>query len=65
MRKGGSLCIVKCRIYMEEEGMNKLLASKWDFFCKYASCEKDNKNMGIYMKRKNPYYSKVCKHAKN
>jgi hypothetical protein len=50
---------------MEEEGMNKLLASKWDFFCKYASCEKDNKNMGIYMKRKNPYYSKVCKHAKN
>jgi hypothetical protein len=65
IRKDGSLCIVKCRIYVEVEGMNKLLACKWDlFFCKHASCEKDNKNIGLYMKRKNPYYSKVCKHVK-
>jgi hypothetical protein len=65
IRKDGSLCIVKCRIYIKVKGMNKLFACKWDFFCKYASFEKDNKNMGFYMKRKNPYCSKVCKHAKN
>ncbi len=45
--------------------MNKLLACKWNFFCKYASCEKDNKNMGFYAKKKNPYYFEVCKHARN
>jgi hypothetical protein len=34
------------------EGKDKLLAHKWDFFCKHVSCKKANGNMGSDMKKK-------------
>jgi hypothetical protein len=51
---------IKCKICNEVERKDKLLVPKWDSFCKHASCKKINKNIGIYVKKKDCYYSKIC-----
>jgi hypothetical protein len=57
--------IVKCRVCTEVEGKNKILVVKWDSFCKHEGCQKAMRNMGSDVKKRDWFYSKVCKHVKN
>lgn len=41
----GCLYIVKCKIYSQIEGKNKLLAFKWDLLCKHVGHTKAQKDM--------------------
>jgi hypothetical protein len=50
---------------LEVGGKNKILVTKWNSFCKHASHQKVVKNMGFDVKKRDWFYSKVCKHAKN
>ncbi len=45
------LHIVKCRIYSEVEGKDKIFATKWDSLCKHASQKKVERNIGTNVKR--------------
>ncbi len=57
--------IVKCKVCTEVEGKNKILVVKWDSLCKREGCQKAMRNMGSDVKKRDLFYSKVCKHAKN
>jgi hypothetical protein len=61
----GNLHTVKCKICNEVEGTNKLLFPKWDYLYKHVGCKKVEKNIRIDVKKRDWYYSKVSKHAKN
>ncbi len=60
----GFLHNVKCKIYNQVEGKDKLLALKWDALCKHIGHKKAKKNIGS-MKKGEWYYTKSCKHVKN
>jgi hypothetical protein len=47
----GSLHIVKCRIYNEVEGKDKLFSTKWDSLCKHANQKKVERNIGTNVKK--------------
>ncbi len=61
----GNLYATKCKICSVVERKNKLFVPKWDSICKHARHMKANKNIGIGVKKRDRYYSNVCKHAKN
>jgi hypothetical protein len=46
----GCLHIVKCKIHNQVEGKDKLLATKWDSFCKHADYMKAHRDMGFVKK---------------
>jgi hypothetical protein len=60
----GCLHIVKCKIYNQVEGKDKLLAPKWDSFYKHVDRMKAHKDMG-FVKKGGWYYNKGYKHGKN
>ncbi len=60
-----SLHTIKCRICSEVEGNDKILDAKWDSFCKHIGRRKAKKNTRIDVKKRDCYYYKYCKHAKN
>jgi hypothetical protein len=60
----GCLHIVKCKIYSQVEGKDKLLAPKWDSLCKHVYHMKAHRDMG-FVKKGDWYYNKGCKHGKN
>jgi hypothetical protein len=47
------------------EGKDKLLHLKWDYICKHAGYKKVEKNIKTNVKKKDWYYSKDSRHAKN
>jgi hypothetical protein len=47
------------------EGNDKILDAKWDSFCKHIGRRKAKKNTRIDVKKRDCYYYKYCKHAKN
>jgi hypothetical protein len=47
----GTLHIVKCRVCTKIERKNKILATKWDSFCKHASHQKALRNIGFDVKK--------------
>jgi hypothetical protein len=57
--------IVKCRVCIEVEGKNKILVAKGDSICKHEGCHKAMRNMEFDVKKRDWFYSKVCKYAKN
>jgi len=61
----GTLHIIKCRVCTEVEGKNKIFVVKWDSLCKHVGCQKAVKNMGSNVNKRDWFYSKVYKHAKN
>jgi hypothetical protein len=65
VRENGTLHIVKCKVCIEVKRKKKILAAKWDSFCHHACCQKVVKSMGFDVKKKDWFYFKVCKHAKN
>lgn len=60
----GSLHTIKCKIYSKVERKDKILATKWDSFCKHVGWQKVLNNIGINVKKGEWYYSKYCKHTK-
>ncbi len=46
----GCLHIVKCKIYNQVEGKDKLLAPKWDSFYKHVDRMKAHTDMGFVKK---------------
>ncbi len=63
--ENGTLHIIKCRVCIEVEGKNKIFTAKWDSFCKDVGFHKVMRNMGSGVKKRDWFYSKVCKHSKN
>jgi hypothetical protein len=61
----GNLHATKCKICSVVERKNKLFVPKWNYICKHAKHMKANKNIGTSVKKRDWYYSNVCKHAKN
>ncbi len=61
----GNLHVIKCKICSVVERKNKLFVPKWDSICNHVRHMKANKNIGNGVKKRDWYYSKVCKHAKN
>ncbi len=59
-----SLHSIKCKIYSKVERKDKILATKWDYFCKHVGWQKVLNNIGINVKKGEWYYSKYCKHTK-
>ncbi len=49
----------------EVERKNKILVVKWNSLCKHVRHQKVVKNMGFRCEKREQFYSKVCKHAKN
>lgn len=61
----GNLHTIKCKIYNEVEGKDKIFVTKWDSLCKHASWKKTQRNIGTNVKKGDWYHTKYCKHAKN
>jgi hypothetical protein len=51
-------------LYQGRRGKKKLVV-KWDSFCKHVGRQKAERNMGSNVKKRDRFYSKVYKHAKN
>jgi hypothetical protein len=47
------------------EGKDKLLLPKWDSLCNHASYKKVENFIGTNVKKRDWYYSKYSRHAKN
>jgi hypothetical protein len=47
------------------EGKDKVLFVKWDSLAKHVGRRKAAKDIGTNVKKRDWYYFKVCKHAKN
>jgi hypothetical protein len=61
----GNLHTIKCRIFSEVEGKNKVLFAKWDYLVKHVGCRKVAKDIGTHVKKGDWYYIKLGRHAKN
>ncbi len=48
----GNLHIIKCLIYYEVDGKDKLLPTKWDSFCNHVGLKKAENNIGTNVKKK-------------
>jgi hypothetical protein len=65
VREDGTLHTHNCRVCTKVKGKNKILATKWDSLCKHVIHQKVVKNMGFNVKKRDWFYSNVCKHAKS
>jgi hypothetical protein len=51
VREDGTLHTIKCKVYTEVEGKNKILAAKWDSLCKHVGRQKVVRSMGSNVKK--------------